>query len=371
MIRLIYPILILLILNIPYARASEHHGFWVVRHTLLDDNESANLVPLAMELGATDLYIQVRALGQFFFVEDAEFRSATDSKALRNFRKIKRQATSQNIRVHAWLNALYIGAYSNNGLSSRHLYFTEKKYILRQATDNTYPTQSDLKKSGIEGYYIDPLNTTNLSFIKQEIAYLVDTLKVDGIHLDYMRYPSMQFSFTPAARTTFLLKKYTDPIDLYTGSNMPQISNFSKLDNIYRGFLENNLSGMLQDIKNVVEKQDKKVWLSVAVKPDILSAVKVYSQNWPDWLKKEYCDYVILMNYNSDDSIFYKNINTAAKLDVGEKIVIGVASYNQTDEAIADRLRQVKKSEFAGYALFSYNDFYKKRKLIREIYDIF
>ena len=77
------------------------------------------------------------------------------------------------------------------------------------------------------------------------------------------------------------------------------------------------------------------------------------------------------MNYNSDDSVFYGNVNKAAKLNVGNKIIIGIASYNQTNEAIIDRIQQIRKSEFAGYALFSYNDFYKKRKLIRQIYDIF
>lgn len=349
------------------AGQSPGRAMWVVRYTLMDDYETTHLINTAKRLNLTDLYIQVRALGKFF---NAPEQNSTDFKkttAHKNFIKILKQAHKQNIRIHAWLNIFFVHQRTDSISNSDHFVHTEQDYVLRNAFADSFPTSYELKTAAVEGIYLDPINHKNYNYITNEIEYLVDSLEVDGIHLDYFRYPNHAYLFSPKGRAEFVVKNYVDPVIIYDNETQMDFELRSRLEKRYKDFLRNNLTEFLSGIQQTIKAKENKVTLSIAVKPDWQDAKNNYLQNWQEWLASGLCNQVVLMNYSIHDSVFYKNILKAVNLDMVDKIVIGVATYNQAKEPILKRLNWLNRNNFAGFALFSYNDILVKPDLIKNL----
>ena len=360
--RILFVFLLSVVFSYPVF--SQHRGLWVVRHTLLNDTQSGQILPLAEQLNITDLYIQVRALGRTFFQRDSVFTPDDGGTAFNNFKYILQNAHRQNIKIHAWINAFYINLSSAEGHQISLGSAEQKNYILRRANDMAPPDRKALKKGGIEGEFIDPLYQKNLTYIKSLSAYLIDSLGVDGIHLDYFRYPAFNFSFSPAGRTDFILKHYMDPADIYSKNGTMSLQQKYQLDLKYKNYLQNNIKNALRQIQTSIWRKNKKIVLSVAVKANARTAKENYLQNWQDWLRENDCDRIILMNYNNQDSVFYNNIGLIDKDLDKKRIVIGIATYNAEMNTVLQRIKQIESSAFAGYNLFSYNDINKKPTLL-------
>ncbi len=316
--------------------AADKHGLWVVRYALKNNNVK-EIISKSRSLGITDLYVQVWALSKSFH-KDKEY-----------FKTLINEAHNNNIKVHAWINVLYV--WSGND----KLKIEEKslKSVLRK--HNTIPKYKELKSKGIEGHYIHPFDQSNLDNMAMMIDELITEYHVDGIHLDYFRYPDFQYSISPTGRTRFMLKNYYDPYKILF-QNHNKLSNTNNfVYNEYKAFLKDELTLALQLFKSYIEKSDKKIELSVAVKPDPKIADTYYFQNWHKWIDENICDYVILMNYNADNIVFRNNLYKSKELNNDKKIVIGIATYNQKWTSFIEKYKIVLKSNFAGTSIFSYN----------------
>ncbi len=338
------------------ANASARRGMWVVRHALLDPTAPERIIRVSKRLSVTDLYVQVRALGRFFFKEENGKADFTESPAFRNFVALQSLAARNQIRIHAWLNTLYIASASPKGkfLSDN----INEKYLLRSADDDSRPSRAALQKKGIEGYFTDPIDPYNATQLQKEIYFLIHSAHVEGIHLDYFRFPDHTFSYSPKGRAAFILKYFYDPVNIFTFANYSE-----KLGSEYVSFLQENLENLLRDIRHASGNAE----LTIAVKPDLQTASVKYYQNWGDWLQKELCDGVVLMNYNPDSTVFYASLQKVKAAGLNSKVNVGIATYNQKEPVIVERVTQVEQMEFAGLVLFSFNDLQKKYHLQQEI----
>ena len=349
------------------SASSPHRGLWVVRHTLLVDSDSEQVVSSAAQLNITDLYIQVRALGRTFFERDSSFSPNDTGRAFQNFKLILKRAHKNHIRVHAWINAFFVSVSAENSDTNYFQNNTRNNYLLRRAGDSFPVSPKELRNAGIEGDFIDPLNQKNISYIKSLSGYLIDSLHVDGIHLDYFRYPDFMFSFSPAGRTEFILKNYCDPVDIYQNNGKINPQEKYMLNLRYKKFLSQNIKNALVQIKESINRSKQKIVLSIAVKANPQKAEKNYLQDWQSWLHEKLCNRVILMNYNNQDSVFYQNIRLIQHTLNKKNIVMGIATYNLSMNKILQRVEQIARSAFAGYALFSFNDLRTKPELLRRL----
>ncbi|MGD9897990.1 MAG: glycoside hydrolase family 10 protein [Calditrichaceae bacterium] len=365
MIRLFYLFFILL-LTVQYTHATENQrAMWVVRHALTSPDEIRSIISVSEKLNITDIYVQVRALGENYYSPHQE----TNVPAL--FHSLIKDAKRKNIKVHAWLNILYIWTGNDEPDNKNHVFYKASSSILRSADYSEIPKYTSLKKEGIEGYFISPSDTINLNEVKMLIVDLINNYQVDGIHLDYFRYPDIKYSVSPLSRTEFMLQNSIDPEKIYSDvtefTNQRGYKTFIYLDEMYREFLRDSLSDMLIRIKNHIHILNNKIELSVAVKPNLIQARHRYFQDWGMWLKKDLCDKVILMNYKTDYESFKQNLSLAQTLQSDDKIIIGISTYNQNENAVKQRVKLVSNMDFAGYALFSYNYLSENKKYLEKI----
>ena len=96
--------------------------------------------------------------------------------------------------------------------------------------------------------------------------------------------------------------------------------------------------------------------LSVAVKPDILEAKYRWYQDWPSWIEEDLVDYCVIMNYYTNLNK-YNSINTIISNQINKKhkINIGISSYNQSSNEIANKILISRLDGFSNFSLFPYS----------------
>lgn len=345
------------------SRAEQSRALWVVRYALLQDDAVEQIMRSALLLKITDLYVQVRASGKFFFSSENPFNGNDSTKALQNFLRLKDEAGRRRIKIHAWLNVLNIWSSTKKPADRGHIYYLARNSILRKWGEPTGEMRA-MRKLGIEGFFLDPADPVNLEHLHKMIRLLLTEYKVDGIHLDYFRYPSLEVSSSPALRSRFILQEYLDPQTLFLAPQTLEQSTVVNMSTKYRFFLSKSLTKLLANMRFFIHSLRRDAELSIAVKPDPLSAKTIYFQDWALWLERGLCDKVITMNYASDAQVFSANLKACSSLNAKDKIVIGISTYNQDVQGVLEKIRLVK-DKFGGYAFFSYNSLQKRKMLGR------
>ena len=241
---------------------------------------------------------------------------------------------SQNIRVKAWVTTFVVTPHDLSYLDSSHVYFKHKNWITCDFTGRIMDYNS------YEGAYLDPGLPEVKDYLKHVFLDIVSNYEIDGLHLDYIRYPDIEFGYNPAAR-----KKYMLEVDNHTPRNWQlwreqQVSDFVK-----------DLNSQLKGIKPDME-------LSAAVISELSKARYRYAQNWLNWLENQFIDRVYLMAYTKNDRNFETMIDSVADFQLQDKIVIGVRAWDSQKtysvQLIQNKINYVKKKELSGFAFYSY-----------------
>ena len=361
---------IVLFLTDPSAHANDGQmrAFWVVRFALTNEKDIDRIVHTAYASGITDLFVQVRALGQTYYRSTLEAKSSKLKDNIDPLQIIIEKCHLYNIRVHAWVNMFYIWAGNHPPKQTSHVFYKFNDHLLR--TKNL-PEYQELKNAGVEGYYLNPENSKVQKYLLNLLLEIADIYDVDGIHLDYFRYPGVKYSFTEGSRTSFMLDNYFDPLDIYLMQDEFVVKRgyevFVHADKIYRGYLSSELSEYLQMIGEKLKNRKKSLNLSVAVKPDPVQAKHRYFQDWKSWLEKDICDFVVLMNYRTNYDEFTTILSQVDDQRLREKITVGISTYNQNSQAVKTRIDFVKLNKFAGFSLFSYNHLFKNQSYLKKL----
>jgi uncharacterized lipoprotein YddW (UPF0748 family) len=334
----------------------EKRAIWVVRDALNNPDELEKIVRTAASAAISDIYVQVRALGRSYYLSDIEPRASFISTSYDPLDLLIKIGENYNIRIHAWVNMFYIWSGDQPPLEDKHPFNRYPQYILAK---ERLPDYRVLKKSGIEGYFLDPQSIEIQKYLLNVLLEIADKYAISGIHLDYFRYPDVEYSFTADSRTNFRLAHFIDPLKLYGDSeyfvNSYGHAVFQQVDKEYRQFLQEALSGYLSEINKILKEKKNGLELSVAVKPDPVVAKYRYFQDWQNWIRDRSCDYVVLMNYRTEWNEFLSVLNQIKDTPEREKIIMGISTYNQNEEAVQKRLKAVRQAGFGGFALFSYN----------------
>ena len=331
----------------------------MVRYALSSQEEANRVVRVAEELQITDLYVQVYALGQAWYPSKVAVVCPRLKKQNDHFALLLEQAKKAGMRVHAWINVFFIWANDRPPVDKKHPFNRFRGSVLYPKEEQLLKPYAWFKKQGIEGFFIDPFDQQYRQYITDLITELVYRYDLDGIHLDYLRYPEKEVTFSPAGRTGFRQSYFVDPLKIMRRQEeyvkRYGLEGIADFYSVYRTFLERNIDIFLQTVQRHLKSLNGKLLLTCAVKADARQAANKYYQNWKFWLGNNLCDEIVMMNYLPDIQIFSDNLNRAAAIEEHKKIRIGIAMYNQSPDSVRQKLSLVHSSVFDGFALFSYN----------------
>ncbi len=249
------------------------------------------------------------------------------------------EAKKRNIEVHAWLEVFFSGYKKPGEILEKHPNWAAV------GIDGKIPVRAEDDK-----YFIDPANLEAQAFLIDMFVDMVKRYNLDGLHLDYIRYPlqtPVAYSFSLSSKKRFA---QTTGLEFPTGTSHPNWVAFSK-------FKEEQVTNFVASLREAVLKF-RPLQISAAVFPGN-DAIINKNQNWPLWIEKGYLDFISLMLY-SRSTATVENWIQDSKRQIGDKIpyypALAAISIPEGDLLIEQTLL-IQKYTLPGVAFFAWNHF--------------
>jgi len=368
---------LLLIATSAFPQVSEEpkeiRGVWIVRHNLTTAERIDKLLKNAEEMQFTDLFVQIRGRGDAYYNSSIEPRAEGVSADFDPLGYLLSKTANKPYGIHVWLNALYFWSAEKQPDSPEHIFHQRPEWIVQPF--NYDSTKTDKLKTNLrnqEGLYHSPVNDEVKAYLLSVIKDILSNYEVDGLHLDYIRYPGREYGFNEDARERFKNKHFIDPLSF---KKYPDtfIANHGQTGYDFHfsrwgAFLRDELSNFVQDVSEYVHSNHPKVKLSAAVKPDLKKAHWEFFQEWDRWVNEGWLDYAIPMNYTPDASTFLRRSREMMSAVDSSKLIMGVALYNQTSTAAMQKVKQFRELSPSGFMLFSYDSILEDAAIKRLYY---
>ena len=336
-------------------------GLWVVRHDITTKSKIDSLLDLSRKCNITDLFIQIRGRGDAFYNSRYEPKSELLTDA--NFDPlgyILTRTQNDSIRIHGWLNVFYVWSKDTLPKDENHIVNKKKHWLAlsnsRSGWLSNYPYS--VKKSNVEGLYVSPLHPEVQQHFLDIIDDILNNYDLHGIHLDYIRYPDQSFDFNPdivkGFQNRYILnpKQFTNNPEVF--AQKFSITGYEIFYHYWRKYLMDGLSDFVNKISVQIDMNHPGVILSAAVKPDLVTAHWRYYQDWDRWLREDWLDFAIPMNYAEEPMLFRERIKQYIDKLPHLKYAIGISLYNQSVEEALRRVKLVQRLSDVGFVLFSY-----------------
>jgi len=345
--------------------AAQAKALWVVRTSLLSPGNIDRMVGLAADAGFDNLFVQVCGRADAYFpsrvyppAENCRglLRSGFDPLAY-----VLQRAHARGIKVHAWVNTLLVWSNGKPPEDPAHVLNRHPEWMMNDRSGGSMArySQSLFRKLGITGVFLSPARKEATAMLEEFILDLVSRYPVDGIHLDYIRYPMQTVDFSPEARKGFQDMAGVDPLLLFNEKarikRQKGKDTYNRLLEKWTAYRAEIITKFLAGLSGKLNRLKPQLVRSAAVKPEIGSAFRLYGQDWPAWVLKGHLDMVLPMAYSTRPDVVSRQIYQACQAVGKERVWAGLRAYDVPVSEIIERIRKIAPLEPGGYCFFSYD----------------
>jgi len=250
------------------------------------------------------------------------------------------------IEIHAWVENFFIGM--GNQIGKVRTVHPEWSMISRLGHDYQYvPIYSS------NYYFINPALPEVRDFVSEIYEELLRKYDVDGLQLDYIRYPDAgdftnDYGYDSYTRNLFMEQYGADPIGLYPGSELWEE---------WVNFRKNIINEFVYRISDEARAIKPNIRISAAVWPNYVDGPILMSQEPRDWLEKNYIDQLFPMSYNPTVALTAEDARESVELSDGKAfVVIGVGAFEagRTSEVMIGQIDASMDEGVSGSALFEF-----------------
>ncbi|WP_265236212.1 family 10 glycosylhydrolase [Lyngbya sp. CCAP 1446/10] len=262
-------------------------------------------------------------------------------------------AHERGIELHAWVWIFATGNKRHNALIGQPNSYPGP--VL-----SAHPTWANIDNKGrIQNpndgkFYIDPANPEARSYLLQIISEISTRYKVDGVQLDYIRYPfqndnaGFTYGYGVAARQQFKQLTGVDPVNISP-----------KDGSLWRQWVEfktNQINTFVAEVYRLLGSNSPRTILSVAVFPHPESQ-RIYKiqQNWEVWARQGIVDLIVPMTYALDTNRLQRITEPLAKEQMlGSALISPSVKLLTLPEVVAiDQIQALRDLPTGGYAIFA------------------
>ena len=193
---------------------AEVRALWVTRSSLTTAATITTLVTTAHQQGFNTLLVQVRGRGDAYFSSTLEPRAADLARqpaAFDPLAAVLTEARARGIRVHAWVSLNLVSSAAELPASPDHLVYRHPEWLMvpraiaqevarldpgNPAYVGKIARWTRAEHDSIEGLYATPLQPDAAAYAARVVGDLARRYELDGVHLDYARYPNQQFDYS-------------------------------------------------------------------------------------------------------------------------------------------------------------------------------
>lgn len=362
----------------------EVRALWLVRTALLDPNSARTAVRRADEAGFNTLLVQVRGRGDAYYRSRWEPRAETLAGQPADFDPLAvvlNEARRRGLAVHAWLNVHVVASARIPPRDPGHLALARPDLLAvpREiatellALDPHDPRYLERLRSWtlrneerVEGIYTNPAHPDIAAHLTRVIEDLLLEYPLDGLHLDYIRYPSAEFDYSRASLLAFheFLRngstRRTDGIEegriapvILPGEDPWEVA--TEHPERWDEFRRERVTATMEQLFRAARGVRPDLVISAAVFPEIGDARASRYQPWTEWLERGIVDAVAPMAYTESPERFRSQIEDAVDVVGGARVWAGLGLYRTSFEGAVEQARIARAAGAGGFALFSYD----------------
>ncbi len=319
---------------LPCRALEQTRALWVTRWDYHSPEDVQRIVENAAELGFNTLLFQVRGNGTAFYYSSyepwAEELGGTDPgwDPLKTAIELCHIA---GLECHAWLN-LYPGWQGlEPPLNQDQLYHTHPDWFMVDAFQN---------RQILNDHYLwlSPTNPNVQEYLLKICKELIQDYHIDGLHLDYCRFPASTYSYDDFSLRLFKQRFKAAPQEKPVS---------------WRQWRQDAVTGLITQIYQFISLQKPHIVLSAAVVRDVHRGKRIYMQDSHGWLARGIIDAIYPMMYVRDSTLFELLLDEHLENSHSRHIYPGI-HMNKVD-VLDDFLFIVREKQTRGAAFFSYN----------------
>jgi uncharacterized lipoprotein YddW (UPF0748 family) len=342
----------------PLPASAEMRGLWVVRTALVSPASVDRVVDEAQRAGFNALFVQVRGRGDAFYRSELVPRSDILEAQPPGFDPLARlieRARSRGLQVHAWMNMLLCAGFGRI-LPARHVAALHPDWImvprgagraaLAASSDRLIPLVARHSSADAEGLYLSPSVPQVGDHLEAVVRELLRAYVVDGLHLDFIRYPGPEYDYSGAALDGFAAR---------VGSGIDRLDGPERAPAEWADYRRDVLTALVDRLSRTARAERPRLLVSAAVAADEAQAVAVKFQSWPQWISRGSIDAVCPMAYSADSRIFQGQIREAReRAGPNRSVWAGVGAYRLDVDGVIEKIRLARSAGATGVVIFSH-----------------
>jgi uncharacterized lipoprotein YddW (UPF0748 family) len=198
---------------------------------------------------------------------------------------------ARGIEVHAWIHCLFIGVQGNE----------DEPPLLAESHPEWLQSDREGRQESIDeaGYmFVNPAHSEVRQALIEAYVSLVETYELDGLQLDYIRYPNHQawergWDHSEFTRAQVSRDLGFDPLDIAPDTHPEEWAQ-------WLAWREEIITSFVEEASEAIRAARPDIFLSADIFPGIERAVEVKGQNWADWGQRGLVDAIIPMAYTTD-----------------------------------------------------------------------
>lgn len=334
----------------------EMRGVWVVRTAMVSPQAVDQAVEEAARAGYNALFVQVRGRGDAFYRSSIVPRSELLRGQPAGFDPLARlldAARARGLRVHAWMNVLLTAGF-DVPLARDHVLARHPEWAMVPRAQAARALTADrgerlaLARAGAppaaEGHYLSPAVPAVGAHLEAVVRELVAGYGLDGLHLDFIRYPSPEYDWSPAALRAFRARAGKGWL-LDAPARDPEG---------WSAFHREALDGLVARLSTAARRARPGIVISAAVVPDAERAGRERHQGWTAWLESGLIDAACPMAYTPDTREFREQITVLRARLGGERLWAGVGAYRLPVQGVVEKIHAAREAGAAGVVVFSH-----------------
>jgi uncharacterized lipoprotein YddW (UPF0748 family) len=359
------------------APTTDIRALWVTRTTLATPDTVRGMVRAAKDGGFNALLVQVRGRGDAYYASDIEPRAAdlTAQPSFDPLREVLTQAHAAGLQVHAWLAVNLVSSAFELPASRNHIVYRSPEWLMvpremageLRSVDPRSPEYvgrlarwTRAHATEVEGLYASPLAPGAAAHVADVAAEIAGKYDIDGVHLDYVRFPSDDFDYSPTA-----LREFARSVDpdlsaaerraLAVRSALDPIAYTTAFPERWNRFRRSRLSALVMRVRTAVKSRRPGAVVSAAVVPDVQTAYDSRFQDWRTWLDQSIIDVLCPMAYSTDARVFEQQVGAAQDYAGGHPVWAGIGAYRLSTADTLVHIATARRAGVAGTILFSYD----------------
>ncbi len=292
---------------------------WVVRNALHSPAEWEAALGAAERLGCRRLYLQVSGRWDAYYPSAVFPAPAAPPTEADPLARALEDAHARGLEVHAWVNALLAWSAADPPANPAHVFRSHPDWFVADTRGRSMRAvgRAELDRMGLvgEGWFLDPALPEVRTELRRFVLELATRYPVDGVHLDYIRYPA---GWKPEGG-------------------------------------EEEVTRLVALLHADLEAARPGLTLSAAVLPRPEEARRSFGQDWEAWLALEIVDEVLPMVYRDSPDAVLTVVRAYPASVPRERVWVGIRADRLPPAAYAETAALLAGEGVAGTVLFSHN----------------